>query len=199
MQWRLVVVAALVACGPRALSISQPRSVESDHELSVVAAVLDQVVHARAGRPTLLEDSTLDYTAREAVPATTRQRLTQRLGATDTLIAAFIAANRQRRQLTEVPTQLQVIQYISASERSAALRRAAADSTVATDLWASHRERFPNTAGITRVSRVGIVEDRALIRIHHACGGLCGHISLVLLGKEGACWRVIGSFAEILF
>jgi hypothetical protein len=52
--------------------------------------------------------------------------------------------------------------------------------------------RYPDTSGLTELSRVGFNWDRteALVYIYHYCGSICGYIYLVRLEKHGGIWQV---------
>lgn len=62
--------------------------------------------------------------------------------------------------------------------------------------WDGFYSRYPDTAGMLRVSIAVVSEDRskALIYFEHVCGGLCGTGDLYLLDRTQTGWRQAGSW-----
>lgn len=67
------------------------------------------------------------------------------------------------------------------------------DRILATDgWWHTFYQRFPDTAGVARISRPVLSPDRAraLIVVSHQCDGLCGMTSIHLLYRSGTGWHI---------
>jgi len=58
--------------------------------------------------------------------------------------------------------------------------------------WQGFRDKYPNSPGITLVSRPGIdaAHNRALLYVGNSCDVLCGGVTLVFLNKENGEWKV---------
>ena len=59
--------------------------------------------------------------------------------------------------------------------------------------WETFYERFPDSTGIIRFSRIGFNErhDQAFLYVENTCGSLCGSGSFVLLDRHGDDWQVV--------
>jgi hypothetical protein len=60
------------------------------------------------------------------------------------------------------------------------------------DTWKGFREKYPNSPGITLISRPGIDADKshALLYVGNSCDMLCGGGTLIFLSKENGEWKV---------
>jgi hypothetical protein len=58
--------------------------------------------------------------------------------------------------------------------------------------WQSFRDKYPNSPGITLISRPGVdaAYSRALLYVGNSCDMLCGGGTLVFLSKENGEWKV---------
>jgi hypothetical protein len=58
--------------------------------------------------------------------------------------------------------------------------------------WQSFRDKYPNSPGITLVSRPGmdVAHSRALLYVGNSCDMLCGGGTLVFLSEENGGWKV---------
>jgi len=58
--------------------------------------------------------------------------------------------------------------------------------------WQAYRDKYPNSPGITLISRPGTdaAHSRALLYVGNSCDMLCGGGTLVFLSKENGEWKV---------
>ena len=61
------------------------------------------------------------------------------------------------------------------------------------DTWGRYYEKYPNSAGLFRLSRVGFNSDgnQAAFYISNHCGGLCGSGYFVIMEKVNSNWKVV--------
>jgi hypothetical protein len=61
------------------------------------------------------------------------------------------------------------------------------------DVWGRFYEKYPNSTGLLRLSRVGFNSDgnQAAFYISNYCGGLCGGGYFVLMEKVNSNWKVV--------
>jgi len=61
------------------------------------------------------------------------------------------------------------------------------------DTWGRYDEKYPNSTGLLRLSRVGFNSDgnQAAFYISNHCGGLCGGGYFVLMEKVNFDWKVV--------
>ena len=61
------------------------------------------------------------------------------------------------------------------------------------DVWGRYYEKYPNSTGLLRLSRVGFNSDgnQAAFYISNSCGGLCGGGYFVIMEKVNSSWKVV--------
>jgi hypothetical protein len=61
------------------------------------------------------------------------------------------------------------------------------------DVWGRYYEKYPNSTGFLRVSRVGFNSDanQAAFYISNHCGGLCGGGYFAIMEKVNSNWKVV--------
>lgn len=61
------------------------------------------------------------------------------------------------------------------------------------DIWGRYYEKYPNSTGLLRLSRVGFDSDgnQAAFYISNDCGGLCGSGYFVIMEKVNSDWKVV--------
>ena len=61
------------------------------------------------------------------------------------------------------------------------------------DVWGRYYEKYPNSTGLLRLSRVGFNSDgnQAAFYISNYCGGLCGGGYFVIMEKVNSNWKVV--------
>jgi hypothetical protein len=61
------------------------------------------------------------------------------------------------------------------------------------DTWGRYYEKYPNSAGLLRLSRVGFNSDgnQAALYVSNYCGGLCGGGYFVIMEKVDSNWKVV--------
>jgi hypothetical protein len=61
------------------------------------------------------------------------------------------------------------------------------------DTWGRYYEKYPNSAGVLSLSRVGFNSDgnQAAFYIANSCGGLCGSGYFVIMEKVNSNWKVV--------
>jgi hypothetical protein len=61
------------------------------------------------------------------------------------------------------------------------------------DIWGRYYEKYPNSTGLVRLSRVGFNSDgnQAAFYVSNNCGGLCGGGYFVIMEKVNSNWKVV--------
>ncbi len=61
------------------------------------------------------------------------------------------------------------------------------------DIWGRYYEKYPNSNGLLRLSRVGFNSDgsQAAFYVSNSCGGLCGGGHFVIMEEVDSKWRVV--------
>jgi hypothetical protein len=61
------------------------------------------------------------------------------------------------------------------------------------DIWGRYCEKYPNSPGLLRLSRVGFNSDgnQAALYVSIHCGGLCGGGYFVIMEKVDSNWKVV--------
>jgi hypothetical protein len=61
------------------------------------------------------------------------------------------------------------------------------------DVWGRYYEKYPNSMGLLRLSRVGFNADgnQAAFYISNSCGGLCGGGYFVIMEKVNSNWKIV--------
>jgi len=192
---RLVVLAAVGVSGLAGCAVGAQTPARLDAEAEAermeceaVAQAVRSVVPRRPGVRYAMSDSTLPFREMSVVQDM-RASLPGQAGLDPTTWRAFVEANRTRRPGCRTLSGETPVVLVSDSD----VRALRAETSDPDAYWRAFHARFPETAGLTTTSGVGLSADRrqALVIVYHGCGGLCGHGHVVLLerGSDGQ-WRV---------
>jgi len=143
------------------------------------------ITSAATAAPKLHE---FEYTVNISDPATTTEALAEGLGTTITALREWSRINKRRYALTDQLTTRGIHHLLSADERSEIF----SDEDPAVN-WQQFSTRFPDAAGIIRVSRPGLDDaaGSAILYLEFECGAQCGSGRLVnLVLTEGGQWQV---------
>jgi len=107
------------------------------------------------------------------------------------LVERFAEVNKSDVTLKRAFKSSKELTLISTSKLKAVLqtqpRRGSRDPY---GYWQPFYDKYPNARGLTVLSRVGIVGDRALVFLSYGCGGTCMKGSFVLLRRSEDAWSV---------
>ena len=178
----LAAIGVVIGCA------SPDRSVTPD-DYAVYAVVLDSLHGPRTWRGVtriVVGDSTDRYLRSELVPNVLESFLAVP-GVDSTMIRSFEARNRIARPLDSL--------HVGSGLEVTLSRASTLDSLWRPDVeafWAAVRGRYPQSSGLVSVSSVGYNADRtrAILKIRHGCGSLCGGGQDVLLQRSGDGWRI---------
>ena len=186
----LTFAAALPACigSPG----SEPEAV--DAEAMVLATVLDSLLARGDVRQLIVARQTYAAASNATgLENDIRRRLGMAYPVDPQTVHGFVAANRTQQDLppiasTKVPVR------IAPDSTLEALRATPSQHGEPPfySYWEAFYERFPGSAGISRLSRAGFNADstQALVRIDTSCGSLCGSTDYVVVEKAVDRWHI---------
>lgn len=158
-----------------------------DVEYGIISTVIDHGVDDGAGN-IIIDGVTTGETVNIIDPARRLDELAQELGTTVTALREWSTSNRRRYILRENLTIDGKYLLLDKSERS----RLFNDENPTVN-WRQFHVRFPQAAGIIRVSRPGIdgTGKAAVLYLEYQCGAQCGSGRLInLIQTAGGQWQV---------
>jgi len=158
-----------------------------DHEYAIISTVIKHGLTRGAGN-IVIDESTTGETVNIIDPAQTTEALAKELGTTPAALREWSRLNRDRYQLGQ-KLALDGQYYLLADEERLKIFNGA-DPDVN---WQQFRARFPDAAGIIRVSRPSTDDTTksALLYLEFECGAKCGSGRLInLVQNEPDQWQV---------
>jgi len=158
-----------------------------EFEYTVISAAINHGIDDPAAK-IIIDETTTGEAVNISDPATTTEELAEGLGTTIIALREWSRINKRRYALTDQLTTRGIHHLLSADERSEIF----SDEDPAVN-WQQFSTRFPDAAGIIRVSRPGLDDaaGSAILYLEFECGAQCGSGRLVnLVLTEGGQWQV---------
>jgi hypothetical protein len=158
-----------------------------EFEYNVISAAINHGVNDPAAK-IIIDETTTGEAVNISDPGTTTAELAAGLGTTIAALDEWSRINKRRYTLTGQLTTVGNHHLLSEDERSKLFN----DEDPATN-WKQFNTRFPNAAGIIRVSRPGLDDTAgsAILYLEFQCGAQCGSGRLVnLVLTDSGQWQV---------
>lgn len=193
-----ILAIAVVGLVPGAFASQAAQAQAISEDAAVYAAALDSVFAEHSAQRLIVRAST-DDGARIDVQVQARSELLDSMPAIEPSTRDdFPRVNRSPaiiREIAETRISVEIVpdSVIDALRNVVPSGPPPAGPPELVNYWRAFHERFPNSAGLTRLSRIAYSDDRdqAVVQVDHGCGAFCGEASVVLLQKTEDAWRVV--------
>jgi hypothetical protein len=187
----LIILAAAMALAQTSVAPSPTEACTSDDYAIYAAALTDLYGKQKIGRVVLIDQTSMGVPPGMAA-------MTQFGGKAQPLLKDFSKEARDdfdARNKTHATIEADKLK--SSFEIVLLDAETARKSVEGPSGWKNFRERYPNSPGMTLVSRPGTdgVHSHALLYVGNSCDMLCGGGTLIFLNKENGEWKVANKVA----